>query len=266
MKNFNVAIPTPFYENESLFLEGFDPIVEYLRNNGIDSLLICGTTGEQHSLSINERIQIIEHFNQQKFEDIELMFGVSSIRTSDARKLIEKIEKTNIDVILLGFPPYIKPTQQQAIYYVDELLSHTSKEVVLYNNPARTGFDLSQKALKDLVSRHPNIIGLKEGGDVHRHQQTNLSKDFIMFAAGDVNFLELINNGCNGLSSMVGNVYPREVKEAFNNLLENKPVNLNKLNDLINEVTNNQPIVNIKAHYNKVGIKIGNCRSPLISL
>lgn len=148
MKNFNVAIPTPFYEDESLFLEGFDPIVEYLQNNGIDSLLICGTTGEQHSLSINERIQIIEHFNQQKFEDIELMFGVSSIRTSDARKLIEKIEKTNIDVILLGFPPYIKPTQQQAIYYVDELLSHTSKEVVLYNNPARTGFDLSEKALK----------------------------------------------------------------------------------------------------------------------
>lgn len=87
-----------------------------------------------------------------------------------------------------------------------------------------------------------------------------------MFAAGDVNFLELINNGCNGLSSMVGNVYPREVKEAFNNLLENKPVNLNKLNDLINEVTNNQPIVNIKTHYNKIGIKVGNCRSPIISL
>ncbi|PAC98630.1 dihydrodipicolinate synthase family protein [Bacillus paralicheniformis] len=131
MENLNVAIPTPFHEDESLFFEGFDPIVEHLKNNGIDSLLICGTTGEQHSLSIDERIQIIEYFDQQKFQDIELMFGVSSTRTSDARKLIAKIEKTSIDVILLGFPPYIKPTQQQAVYYVEELLKHTSKKVVL---------------------------------------------------------------------------------------------------------------------------------------
>ncbi|EWH20686.1 dihydrodipicolinate synthase family protein [Bacillus haynesii] len=266
MKNLNVAIPTPFHEDESLFLEGFDPIVEHLKNNGIDSLLICGTTGEQHSLSIDERIQIIEYFDQQKFQDIELMFGVSSTRTNDARKLIEKIEKTNIDVILLGFPPYIKPTQQQAVYYVDELLKYTSKKVVLYNNPSRTGFDLSDDALKNLISRHTNIIGLKEGGDVRRHRQTNFPNDFIMFAAGDVDFAEMINHGCNGLSSMVGNVYPKEIKEAFNNLLENKPVNRNKLNNLINEVTNGQPIVNIKAHYKKIGLKIGNCRSPIISL
>jgi len=106
MKNLNVAIPTPFNEDESLFLEGFDPIVEHLKNNGINSLLICGTTGEQHSLSIDERIQIIEYFSQRKFDDIELMFGVSATRTSDAIKLIEKIEKTHIHSILIGFPPY----------------------------------------------------------------------------------------------------------------------------------------------------------------
>lgn len=62
------------------------------------------------------------------------MFGVSAVRTSDAVKLMKHIEKTNIDSVLIGFPPYIRPTQQQAVYYVDELLSHTSKEAVLYNN------------------------------------------------------------------------------------------------------------------------------------
>lgn len=266
MKNLNVAIPTPFNEDESLFLEGFDPIVEHLKNKGINSLLICGTTGEQHSLSIDERIRIIEYFDQQKFEGLELMFGVSATRTSNAIKLIKKIEKTDIDSILIGFPPYIRPTQQQAMYYVDELLSHTSKEVVLYNNPTRTGFNLSEQALKDLISRHSNIRGLKEGGEVHRHKQTDFPNNFIMFAAGDVNFPEMIKNGCNGLSSLVGNVYPNEIKVTFNNLIENKPVNLKRLNELINEVINNHTLINIKTHYKNIGINIGDCRSPIVKI
>ncbi|MEA1024817.1 dihydrodipicolinate synthase family protein [Bacillus subtilis] len=266
MKNLNVAIPTPFNEDESLFLEGFDTIVDHLKNNGINSLLICGTTGEQHSLSIDERIQIIEYFSQRKSDDIELMFGVSATRTSDAIKLIEKIEKTHIHSILIGFPPYIRPTQKQAIYYVDELLSHTSKEVALYNNPTRTGFNLSEKALNDLLSRHSNIRGLKEGGDVHRHKQTDFPNNFIMFAAGDVNLPEMIKNGCNGLSSLVGNVYPDEIKVMFNDLLENKHVDLNRLNELINEVINDHTLINIKTHYKNIGLKIGDCRSPIIKM
>ncbi|RDY85386.1 dihydrodipicolinate synthase family protein [Bacillus amyloliquefaciens] len=266
MQNLNVAIPTPFHEDESLCLEGFDPVVERLKNRGINSLLICGTTGEQHSLSIDERLEIIEYFNQKKFEDLELMFGVSAVRTSDAVTLMKNIEKTNIDSVLIGFPPYIRPTQQQAVYYVDELLNHTSKKAVLYNNPGGTGFNLSEKALKDLISRHPEIRGLKEGGDVLRHKQTEFPDHFIIFAAGDVNFPEMLNNGCNGLSSLVGNVYPEEIRESFRSLLENKPVNLEQLNELIDEVTNHHTVLNIKNHYKKIGIQVGSCRSPIISI
>lgn len=265
MRNFNVAIPTPFHEDERLYLVGFDAIVEHLKNSGIHSLLICGTTGEQHSLSIDERLQIIEYVNQRKFEDVELMFGVSAVRTSDAVKLMKHIEKTNIDSVLIGFPPYIRPTQQQAVYYVDELLSHTSKEAVLYNNPGRTDFNLSEKALKDLISRHPGIRGLKEGGDVLRHKQTEFPDHFILFAAGDVEFPKMLSNGCNGLSSMAGNVYPEEIRESFSSLSENKPVNLDRINDLIDEVTNHHTVMNIKNHYKKIGIPAGSCRSPMIS-
>jgi 4-hydroxy-tetrahydrodipicolinate synthase len=266
MKNLNVAIPTPFHDDESLFLEGFKPIVEHLKNNGIGSILICGTTGEQHSLSINERLQIIEYFNQQNFQDIELMFSVSATRTSDAIKLIQELKKSVFNVIVISFPPYILPTQHQAVYYVDELIKHTSKQVVLYNNPSRTGFDLGQAALQQLVTKHTNIIGLKEGGDISRHRHTNFPEDFILFAAGDVDLPEMINYGCSGLSSMVGNVYPKEIKQAFNDLLEHKSIDLNKFNHLIKEVTQKQTIVNIKNHYNSIGLKVGTCRSPIIQI
>lgn len=264
MKNFNIAIPTPFHDDESLYLEGFEPVVTYLTDNGIDSLLVSGTTGEQNSMRIEERIQIIDYFNQRKFKNVELMFGVSATTTKDAIKLIQKLEESVFDSILIQFPPYIQPTQGQAISYINELLQHTTKNIALYNNPLRTGFDLSAESFNTLMNqKHSNLVGLKEANDVKRHHNTNLPDNFITFAAGDVGLIEKILNGCNGLSSMVGNIYPQEIKQIFNDLLQKKPIDVWKLNQLVNEATNGQLIMNIKNHYNSLGIKVGNCRSPM---
>ncbi len=264
LKNLNVAIPTPFHEDESLYLDGFKPIVEYLAENGIDSLLVSATTGEQNSMSIEERIQIIDFFNQQDFKHVELMFGVSATTTKNAIKLIERLEDSVFDSILIQFPPYIRPTQEQAISYMNELLEQTTKHVVLYNNPLRTGFELSADSFHTLVNqKHSHLVGMKEESDVRRLKNTTLPDDFIMFAGGDVNLIEKILNGCNGLSSMVGNVYPKEIQTFFSDLVANKPVNLQKINQLIDEVTRGHAIVNIKNHYNALGIKVGSCRSPI---
>ncbi|WP_339228667.1 dihydrodipicolinate synthase family protein [Oceanobacillus sp. FSL K6-2867] len=264
MKILNVAIPTPFHDDESLNLEGFTPIVEHMKDNGIESLLISGSTGEQNSMSIDERLQIIDYFNQQNFEGIELMFGVAATRTNDALRLVQALEDSVFDAILLQFPLYIQPTQQQAIAYVNELLGHTTKKVVLYNNPGRTGFNLSAESLKELISQqHANLIGLKEEYNVRRHKNTKLPDGFIMFAGGDVDLIEKILGGCNGLSSMVGNVYPKEIKQILNDLLMKKPVDVHKTNQLIDEVTHYQTVMNIKSHYNSLGIKAGPCRSPI---
>lgn len=264
MKNLNVAIPTPFQEDESLYLDGFKPIVEYLAENGIDSLLVSATTGEQNSMSIEERIQIIDFFNQQDFKHVELMFGVSATTTKNAIKLIERLEDSVFDSILIQFPPYILPTQEQAMSYMNELLEQTTKHVVLYNNPLRTGFELSADSFHTLMNqKHSNLVGMKEESDVRRLKNTTLPDDFIMFAGGDVNLTEKILNGCNGLSSMVGNVYPKEIQTFFSDLVANKPVNLQKINQLIDEVTRGHAIVNIKNHYNTLGIKVGRCRSPI---
>ncbi|WP_342503165.1 dihydrodipicolinate synthase family protein [Bacillus sp. FSL K6-1000] len=264
MKNLNVAIPTPFHEDESLYLDGFKPIVEYLAENGIDSLLVSATTGEQNSMSIEERIHIIDFFNQQDFKNVELMFGVSATTTKNAIKLIERLEDSVFDSILIQFPPYIQPTQEQAMSYINELLEQTSKNIVLYNNPSRTGFELSADSFQTLINqKHATLVGMKEESDVRRHKNTTLPDDFIMFAGGDVNITEKILNGCNGLSSMIGNVYPTEIQKFFTDLVAKKPVNLQKINKLIDKVTRGHAVVNIKNHYNALGIKVGSCRSPI---
>ncbi|GGE58179.1 dihydrodipicolinate synthase family protein [Priestia taiwanensis] len=265
MKHLNVAIPTPFHDDESLYVEGFKPVINHLKENGIESFLVSGTTGEQHSMSIDERMEIIDYFNNQQFQGVELIFGVSATRTKEVIKLIRKVEDSVFHSVLLQFPPYIKPTQQQAIHYVNELLEHTTKNVVLYNNPSRTGFDLEVASLQTLINQsHPHLVGLKEESDVKRHNNTQLPDNFILFAGGDINFPAKIIDGCNGLSSMVGNVYPKEIKQAFYDIVEKREVNLHNITQLINEVTSNQAIVHIKNHYNSLGIKVGRCRSPII--
>ncbi|MFG6118006.1 dihydrodipicolinate synthase family protein [Thalassobacillus sp. B23F22_16] len=262
MKPFNVAIPTPFLNDEQLNVEGFRSIITYLKENGVDSIVISGTTGEQHSLSIEERIQIIDYLNEQNFAGVELIFGVAATRLKDAQRLVAKLEGSIFDGILLGFPPYIKPTQAQAVYYVEELLSLTTKDVILYNNPARTGFDLSTDSFRELLSRHSNIVGLKDGGDKRRHDDIEFPDNFILYAAGDMQADQQIKDGCNGLSSMVGNIYPLEMKSMLHDLC-NKETRYEEYKRLIDEATEQPLIESIKNHYNSLGIDAGICRSPL---
>ncbi|MEK5030135.1 dihydrodipicolinate synthase family protein [Paenibacillus sp. FSL R7-0302] len=265
MKRLNVAIPTPFHSDEGLNVEGFEAIVAYQKQNGIESLLISGSTGEQHSLSIGERLEIIEYFNQQRFQGIELVFGASAIRTRDAVTLVQALETSVIDAIMIGFPPYIRPTQQQAVAYVEELLSHTSKPVALYNNPGRTGFDLAPESLYTLIRRHPNIVGYKETGDLQRHVGVEYPEGFILFAAGDMRLVENFAAGpCNGLSSVAGNLYPLEIKSAVERLLRKEQVEAGPLEDIVAQVFSGHALVNIKQHYNRLGIPAGVCRAPIL--
>lgn len=263
MKRLNIAVPTPFHEDERLHLEGFAPIVHHLAGQGIESLLICGSTGEQHALTIDERIEIIQYFNSRRFSGVELICGISSVRTRDALRLIQAVEGSVFDAVMIGFPPYVLPTQQQAVHYVDELLRHTTKQVMLYNNPPRTGFDLSAESFRQLVLRHPNIAGFKEVGDMERHKDTPLPDSFIMFTAGDRDFPAKINHGFNGLSSIAGNMHPQEIKEALQALLEGSPVDHKQINTLIAEALQGQGVVRVKQFYQQLGFISAVCRSPI---
>lgn len=264
MKRLNVAIPTPFHKDESLNADGFAPIVAYQQQNGIESLLISGSTGEQHSLSIGERLEIIEYFNRQRPQAMELIFGVSAIRTRDAVRLVQAVETSVMDVLLIGFPPYIRPTQQQAVAYVEELLSHTAKPVALYNNPGRTGFDLAPESLNLLIRRYPNIVGYKETGDLQRHVGVEYPEGFILFAAGDMKLVENFASGpCTGLSSVAGNLYPQEIKSAVERLLRKEQVETGPIEEMVSRVFSGHALINIKQYYNSLGIPAGVCRAPL---
>lgn len=264
----HVAIPTAFYDNEELNTTRTIEFIKYLYKNGIESVLVCGTTGEQHSLSLDEKIELVNALNEDDIVNhMEIIFGVSSIRQKEAEKIAEAINQTNISGIMLGFPPYIKPSQNEAINYAKAIIAIADKETILYNNPSRTGFDLSTEATIELSSII-NVIGIKDDGDNTKLTtlKKNIKKPFFYYAGGELGFKEKVDIGYNRLSSIVGNIYPVEITNWFKRILNKNDIAMNELEIIEKQITESfkgNVIFNIKKAHNQKSFHLGPCRTPI---
>lgn len=224
----HVAVPTAFSATEQLDQQATINHILHLQEQGIRSFLICGSTGEQHSLTVPEKISLIDALAAEtRFsEEVELLFGVAAIRYQEAQRLAAYIANTSISGIVLGFPPYICPTQNEAIAYAKGLIHAANKPVIIYNNPRRTGFDLSVESLYTLA-KDPRVIGLKEAGDVQRIAsiKSTISVDFRFYAGGEQDLIQKVQLGFNGLSSMAGNLCPQEIIQCWQALTRTNDLN-----------------------------------------
>lgn len=269
-ETFHVAVPTGFFKDESLNIQGTIEHIRYLYNQGVKSVLVCGTTGEQHSLTLKEKIEILNHLvgEEELINHMEIIFGVSSIRQLEVEELAKRICNTKVAGILLGYPPYISPTQEEAIVYTKRIINLSHKPTILYNNPKRTGFDLSLESIVQL-SKTNYVVGIKEAGNKDRvaflkkHIKRN---DFYFYAGGELELKEKVLEGFNRLSSIAGNIFPIECKEWFSKILTNQEITeqeQKKMNTIIEQVYQGSPLVHVKEMINQKGILLGICRSPL---
>lgn len=265
---YQVAVPTAFDLDEQLNLIATRQHVEYLATQGIRSVLICGSTGEQHSLSLEEKLALVDSLNELHVpENFEIVFGVASIRQREAEILAAHISHSKqIKAIMIGFPPYILPSQSDAILYVQTIMEKANKPTILYNNPLRTGFDLSLDAYQQLLTNE-QIIGIKEAGDPHKVSQLKkrVTRELLYFIGGEKALVEKIDLGFNALSTISGNLYPTEIKTWFDTLLDAQEViDVDPLAKEIAEIFAISALPYLKqAISKKEGIEFGICRAPL---
>ncbi|MFB1099431.1 dihydrodipicolinate synthase family protein [Terribacillus sp. JSM ZJ617] len=269
-ENYHIAVPTAFQGDETLDTKNTLNHIRRLYDQGIRSVLVCGSTGEQHSLNLDEKIELLTALENEEvlINKMEIFFGVSSIRQSEAEVLASVISKTNIAAILLGYPPYLLPTQHEALMYSKSIISLAEKPVILYNNPARTGFDLSIESVLELA-RLETVIGLKEAGNPNKASDIlhNLSeKTFYIYAGGERDLKQKIQYGFTRLSSIAGNIAPIKIQSWFENLLSGKTIQQEELDNItvtLNAIYNSSPIVNVKRELGHQGTNLGTCRKPL---
>lgn len=270
VNEYHIAVPTAFYDNEDLNMEATLQHIRNLYDQGVKSVLVCGTTGEQHSLLLTEKLQLLESIDEASFlpDDLEILFGVASIRQKEALQLAEKVNASpKISGVLLGFPPYILPSQKEAKLYVKAIAQIIHKPIILYNNPRRTGFNLELDTFAELI-KLLNIIGIKDAGDSARIPEliSVADKKIYIYAGGEIDLGKKIVLGANRLSSMAGNLYPTEVEAYFTALLRGRADKIKNagIEGEIHNVFAYNPIIYIKNEITKqTKIDMGFARSPL---
>lgn len=219
-----VAITTPFNDQNSPDLKSLTDHVNYLKSNGIDFLVVLGTTGESVTLNTDEKEAVVKTILKANNGDLPVVLGLGGNNT---RAIVENIKSTDfkgIDAILSVAPYYNKPTQE-GLYQHFKIISETSPvPIILYNVPGRTGKNIEPKTILKLANDFKNIIAVKEAsGSIEQSMDIirDKSSDFIVLSGEDAITLPLMSVGVSGVISVVANVLPKEMSDMVHAALNN---------------------------------------------
>ena len=168
-KGAGVAIVTPMHADGSVNFEKLEETIDYQIENGTDSIVICGTTGESSTLSEEEHIECIRTAISRTAGRIPVIAGTGSNSTETAIYLTKEAEEAGADGALVVTPYYNKATQKGLVAHYTEIAKHTDMPIILYNVQSRTGVNIAPETAVTLAKTCDNIVGIKEAsGNTHK--------------------------------------------------------------------------------------------------
>ena len=267
-KGTGVALVTPFYSNLKVNFDELEKVVAHTISQGIDYLVVQGTTGESVTINENEKIDILRKVNQVN-TDKPIVMGIGGNDTNKILSQIDALSGESFDAILSVCPYYNKPSQSGLINHFTEIADKAPKPVILYNVPGRTSINLSAQSTAEL-SQHPNIIGVKEAsGNFNQAVEIiKLSNDnFLLISGDDFLTLPLISIGAAGVISVIANALTREMCSIVNHAINNNYADAQRIlysiagiNELM--YVEGNP-VGVKFLMETLGICSGDVRPPL---
>lgn len=215
------AVVTPFKEKE-VDLEAFRKYINWLITAGVNGVVVCGSTGESISLSMDEKKSLVETAVEVSAGRAPVVAGVISASTDDAIRQAKMYEKVGADALLCVCPFYVKPTQEGLINHFTKLHQSTVLPIIIYNNPGRTAVDIKVDTLRKLASLE-RIVALKEASsDLSRFLcwRQHVKSDFSFLSGNDDTFCGALALGAHGTISVTCNVIPDICVEIFKALEE----------------------------------------------
>ena len=266
-----VALITPFKEDLSIDFDALERLVEYNIKNGVEYLVISGTTGESATISSDEKKALIEFIASVNKGRLPLVLGIGGNNTSSIINEIKSTDFTQIDAILSVSPYYSKPTQE-GIYQHFKAISEVSPlPIILYNVPGRTSKNIEPETTIRLANDFDNIIGVKEAGNnVHQYLELIRTKpdDFLVISGDDDLALGVALAGGSGVISVIGQGLPQEFSEMIRLGIAGKAKQAYDFHYKLMPITamifaENNP-AGIKAVLNGLGISQLHVRLPLV--
>jgi 4-hydroxy-tetrahydrodipicolinate synthase len=216
-----VAIVTPFREDETLDEDRFRDLINWQIEEGIDAIVVCGTTGEASCLDDDEHVSAIQFCVDVVDGRVPVIGGGGSNDTRHGINLAKRIEATGVDGLLLVTPYYNKCSQQGLMEHYLATADAVNIPCLLYSVPGRTGVNIEPQTVAQLAA-HPNIVGIKEAsGNISQVAEIcRLVPDgFAVYSGNDDMVLPLMSLGGVGYISVIANIMPRESVELSSSFL-----------------------------------------------
>lgn len=265
------AIATPFNES-GVNYEEFGKLIDFQVNEGIDALVVCGTTGESATMTDSERKETFSFAVKKVNKRVPVIIGTGSNCTATAIELTKYAESIGADGVLVVTPYYNKATQTGLIEHYKSIASNTSLPIIMYSVPSRTGVNILPKTCLEL-SKIPNIVAIKEAsGNLSQVAEiaSLCGDDLTIYSGNDDQILPILSIGGKGVISVLSNVAPRKTSKMVNdflngNLEDAKKVQLESIG-LINALFCEVNPIPVKAALNMMGYNYGTPRLPLTPL
>lgn len=264
-----VAIITPFTEN-GVNYDKLGELIEFQIREGIDSIIICGTTGEASTMPDEEHKAVIKYTVEKVNKRVPVIAGTGSNDTIHAVELSKYAEEVGADAIL-SVTPYYNKTTQKGLYEHFKLIAESIKiPVVLYNVPGRTGLNIEPKTVKQLAEIE-NIVAIKECNINQVGEIISICPpDFTVYSGNDDMVVPLLALGGKGVISVIANIIPKKTHELVatfldGNVEESRKIQLSLLN-LIKALFIEVSPIPVKAAMNLMGMEVGKCRLPLTDM
>ncbi len=211
-----VAIVTPMLKDGGVDWKGLEKLVEWHIEQGTNSIVAVGTTGEASTLSMEEHTQVIKEIIRVANKRIPIIAGTGANSTREAIELTKAAKELGADAALLVTPYYNKPTQEGLYQHYKAIAEAVELPLILYNVPGRTGVDLSNDTAVRLAEIS-NIVGIKDAtGDVPRGKALieALNGKMAVYSGDDETAWELMLLGADGNISVTANIAPKAMSEV----------------------------------------------------
>ncbi|MDT0688284.1 4-hydroxy-tetrahydrodipicolinate synthase [Salegentibacter sp. F188] len=227
-----VALITPFNNDFSVDVAALEKLVEDQIQNGVDYLVVLGTTAESATLTAEEKELVIATIIAKNNGRLPLVLGIGGNNTM---ALVEELGESDLEdftAVLSVSPFYNKPTQEGIYQHFRAIADASPKPVILYNVPGRTSSNILPETVNRIARNIPNVIGIKEAaGDMVQAMQliSLVPEEFLVISGDDMITLPMILAGGKGVISVIGQGFPKEFSEMVRLGLEGKSKEAYKL-------------------------------------
>lgn len=268
-----VAIVTPMKENGEVNFDKLGEMIDFQIENGTDSIIICGTTGEASTLTHEEHIECIRYTVAHVGGRVPVVAGTGSNCTQTAVYLSKQAQADGADGLLLVTPYYNKATQKGLIQHFSKIAAAVDLPIILYNVPGRTGCNIQPETAAYLAKNVENIVAMKEAtGNISQATQTmQLCEGALdLYSGEDGIIVPILSLGGKGVISVLSNVAPRATHDIVAKYLAGDTKGSLELQlkyfPLVKALFSEVNPIPVKAALNMMGFGVGPLRAPLTEM